>query len=168
MTSKSLTCGGAFASLAAMIAGVKTKPLKMIPDERGRLMEILRCDDEVFLKFGQAYVTSVYPGVVKAWHYHKIQTDTFACLRGLIKLVLFDPRDRSATKGEMNEFFIGESNRTLVQIPAGVYHGFKAVGTEEALVLNLPTEPYNRQQPDEYRLPPHDPSIPYDWALKEG
>ncbi len=150
-----------------MIAGVKTKPLKMIPDERGRLMEILRRDDELFTKFGQVYLTTVYPGVAKAWHYHKLQTDNFACLRGMIKLVLYDGREGSSTRGEVNEFFIGDENRTLVQIPAGVYHGFKGMGTIEALVLNIPTEPYNRQQPDEYRVAPFDKSIPYDWAIKE-
>jgi dTDP-4-dehydrorhamnose 3,5-epimerase len=150
-----------------MIAGVKTKPLKMIPDERGRLMEILRRDDELFAGFGQVYLTTVYPGVVKAWHYHKLQTDNFACLRGMIKLVLYDSREASATRGEVNEFFIGDENHVLVQIPAGVYHGFKGVGTVEAFVLNVPTEPYDHAQPDEYRLPPFDKTIPYDWAIKE-
>jgi dTDP-4-dehydrorhamnose 3,5-epimerase len=150
-----------------MITGVKTKSLKMIPDERGRLMEILRRDDELFVGFGQVYTTTAYPGVVKAWHYHKKQTDNFVCLRGMIKLVLYDNRDGSATRGEVNEFFIGDDNRLLVQIPAGVCHGFKGVGTIEAMVLNLPNEPYDSKTPDEYRLPPHDESIPYDWALKE-
>ena len=150
-----------------MIAGVKTKHLEMIPDERGRLMEILRCDDELFAKFGQVYITTTYPGVVKAWHYHKLQADHFVCLRGMIKLVLYDNRKESPTHGEVNEFYIGEHNRLLVQIPAGVYHGFKGIGTDEAMVLNIPTEPYNFKQPDEYRLPPQDKSVPYDWALKE-
>jgi dTDP-4-dehydrorhamnose 3,5-epimerase len=150
-----------------MILGVKTKPLQMHVDERGRLMEILRRDDEIYAGFGQVYITTVYPGVVKAWHYHKVQTDNFACLCGMIKLVLFDARETSPTRGEVNEFFIGDDNRLLVQIPPGVHHGFKGIGTLEAIVLNVPTEPYNHQQPDEYRLPPRDKSIPYDWALKE-
>ena len=150
-----------------MILGVKTKPLRMIPDERGRLMEILRNDEEVFAGFGQVYLTTVYPGVVKAWHFHRKQIDTFACLRGMIKLVLFDGRDGSPTRGEVNEFFIGDENHMLVQIPANVHHGFKGVTAVEALVLNVPTETYNRQQPDEFRLAYNDPSIPYDWAIKE-
>jgi len=150
-----------------MIVGVNTKQLKMNSDERGRLMEILRRDDEIYAKFGQVYITTAYPGVVKAWHFHKVQTDNFACLRGMIKLVLCDNRHDSPTRGKVNEFFIGDDNRLLVQIPPGVYHGFKGIGTTEALVLNVPTEPYNHQQPDEYRLPPRDKSIPYDWALKE-
>src|SRR2546428_521956 len=150
-----------------MIAGVKTKQLIMRPDERGRLMEILRRDDELYVGFGQVYITTAYPGVVKAWHYHQKQTDNFVCLRGMIKLVLFDDREASPTRGQINEFFLGDSNHLLVQIPAGVYHGFKSLGTEEAMVLNIPSEPYNYKQPDEYRLPPHDQSVPYDWALKE-
>jgi dTDP-4-dehydrorhamnose 3,5-epimerase len=150
-----------------MIAGVKTKPLRMHHDERGRLMEILRRDDELFGGFGQVYMTTAYPGVVKAWHYHRLQTDSFACLRGMIKLVLYDAREDSTTFGQVDEFFLGDENHTLVQIPSGVYHGFKGIGTEEAMVLNCPSEPYNAQQPDEHRLPPRDRSVPYDWALKE-
>jgi dTDP-4-dehydrorhamnose 3,5-epimerase len=139
----------------------------VMPDERGRLMEILRSDEELFVGFGQAYLTSVYPGVVKAWHFHKRQTDNFVCVRGMIKLVLFDDRDGSPTRGEVDEFFIGDENHTLVQIPTDVYHGFKGIGTEEALVLNLPNQLYDYHQPDEHRLPPDDPSVPYNWALRE-
>ncbi len=140
----------------------------MIPDERGRLMEILRADDPFFQKFGQAYITTVYSGVVKGWHFHKVQTDHFACLKGMIKLVLYDNREGSPTKGRVNQFFIGEHNNLLVTIPPGVLHGFKGVSEAEAIVLNLPTEPYNHAAPDEYRLDAHDPSIPYDWARKDG
>ncbi len=71
-----------------MISGVKIKDLKFIPDERGRLMEILRSDEEIFQKFGQIYMTTNYPGVVKAWHYHQKQTDNICCLKGMIKIVL--------------------------------------------------------------------------------
>ena len=149
------------------IQGVKTKQLKIIPDERGRLMEILRSDDPLFLKFGQVYMTTVYPGVVKAWHYHKLQTDTFAVLRGTLKLVIYDPREDSPSHGEIDEFFIGEHNPLLVQIPPMIYHGFKGVGTEEAIVLNCPNEPYNREAPDEYRLDAHTDEIPYDWTRKD-
>lgn len=80
-----------------MIDGVKVKKLKVIPDERGRLMEILRRDDEIFKKFGQVYATTAYPGVVKAWHYHKKQTDNFTCVSGAIRLALYDARPNSNT-----------------------------------------------------------------------
>lgn len=151
-----------------MIDGVKVKQLKVIPDERGRLMEILRIDDDLFDRFGQVYMTTAYPGVVKAWHYHKIQDDRFAVVKGMMKLVLFDDREDSSTRGEINEFFLGEYNPLLVRIPRGIYHGFKGIGEEEAIVINIPTEPYNREKPDEYRLDPHENDIPYDWGRRDG
>jgi dTDP-4-dehydrorhamnose 3,5-epimerase len=151
-----------------MIDGVKVKRLRVIPDERGRLMEILRADDPEFIAFGQVYMTTVRPGVVKAWHSHAKQTDSMTVVAGMAKIVLYDGRDRSPTKGEVNEFFVGEHNPILVQIPAGVQHGMKGIGEREAVIVNTVTVPYNHKQPDEYRLDPYDNDIPYDWALKEG
>ena len=155
-----------------MIKGVKTKKLRVIPDERGWLMEILRCDDEFFEKFGQVYITTAYPNVVKAWHYHKKQTDNFTCIKGVMKVALYDAREDSSTYKEVNEFFVGEKNPVLISVPPMVYHGFKAVGTETAYFLSIPTLPYNYEEPDEYRLPPDTKEIPYDWgllkALKHG
>jgi dTDP-4-dehydrorhamnose 3,5-epimerase len=150
------------------IEGVKTKPLRVIPDERGWLMEVLRADEsELFTKFGQVYISATYPGVVKAWHFHHKQVDNFACLAGMIKLVLIDTRDGSPTKDAVNEFFIGTEQRLLVQIPALVYHGWKCISTEMAMVLNVPTEPYHYQDPDEFRLEPHG-TLPYDWTRQDG
>ncbi len=151
-----------------MIEGVKVKKLKVIPDERGRLMEILRCDEEIFEKFGQVYLSTTYPGVVKGWHFHKVQTDNIACVKGMLKLVLFDNRDGSASSGEVNEFFIGEHNPMLVQVPRGVYHGWKCISGEEAMVINCPSEAYNYSQPDEYRVDPHNNDIPYKWERRDG
>ena len=151
-----------------MISGAKIKKLNPISDERGRVMEILRCDDEIFRKFGQVYITTAYPGVVKAWHYHKKQTDSFTVLHGMVKMVLYDARKNSSTKGELNEFFIGVHNPILLQIPPEVYHGFKCVSEYEAIMLNCPSESYNRKQPDEYRIPAHTKKIPYNWARKDG
>ena len=150
-----------------MIDGVKVKPLKVIPDERGRLMEMLRADDEVFEKFGQVYVTTTYPGVVKAWHKHMKQSDNMACVAGMIKIVLFDGRDGSKTPRELSEIYAGVHNPVLVHIPAGVYHGWKCISQEEAVVVNAPTEAYDREHPDEQRLDPHGDDIPYDWERKD-
>ncbi len=151
-----------------MIDGVKTKALRVIPDERGRVMEILRRDDELFQGFGQVYMTTTYPGVVKAWHKHEKQTDNIACLAGMIKMVVYDSRPGSPTRGEINQFYIGVHNPMLVQVPAGVYHGWMCVSEEEALIVNIPTEPYDRANPDEQRLDPHQNDIPYDWKRKDG
>ncbi|MFL6279950.1 MAG: dTDP-4-dehydrorhamnose 3,5-epimerase family protein, partial [Vicinamibacterales bacterium] len=82
------------------IDGVKVKPLRVVADARGWLMEILRGDDEsLFTRFGQVYVSATYPGVVKAWHYHRKQVDNFACVAGMVKLVLIDTRIGSRTEG---------------------------------------------------------------------
>ncbi|MEE8104358.1 MAG: dTDP-4-dehydrorhamnose 3,5-epimerase family protein [Planctomycetota bacterium] len=151
-----------------MIDGVSVKPLTMISDERGRLMEILRRDDEIFDGFGQVYMTTAYPGVVKGWHFHEKQTDYFTCVRGMMKLVLFDDREGSPTRGEVQEFFVGEHKPMLVKIPNLVLHGFKSIGEVEALIINTVTEPYDHKNPDEQRRPAHDPDIPYDWDRKDG
>lgn len=151
-----------------VIEGVEIKTLRLIADERGYLMEMFRCDDPIFEKFGQSYLTTCYPGVVKAWHYHKIQSDNFVCVKGMIKLALFDNREDSKTYKLVNEFFMGEKNLILIHIPPFVYHGFKAIGTEMAMIINHPTHPYNYQNPDEYRLPYNTEEIPYDWDIKMG
>ena len=151
-----------------LIDGVRVKQLKVIPDERGRLMEMLRRDDELFVEFGQTYLTTMFPGVTKAWHYHKLQHDHFVCVRGMIKLALYDEREGSPTKGVVNEFFLGDHNTQLVQIPPGVWHGFKNIGETESLIVNVVTKPYDPRQPDEYRLDPHQNHIPYSWARKDG
>ena len=150
------------------IDGVAIKQLRVIPDERGRLMEMLRSDDEVFERFGQSYVTTTYPGVVKAWHMHRKQDDNVVCVRGMIKLALYDGREGSSTKGEVMEIFLGEHRPLLVHIPREVYHGWKCVSGYEAYVVNMPTELYDYDEPDEYRLPFDTDEIPYDWDLKMG
>lgn len=151
-----------------MIEGVVVKPLRVVPDERGRVMEILRCDDAEFEKFGQCYCTTVRPGAVKAWHCHRLQTDNFAVVSGMAKVVLYDGRDGSPTRGELAELFAGMHNPILVHVPPGVYHGFKGISTDETVIVNCPTEPFGREQPDEVRLPAHGGPIPYDWSLKDG
>jgi dTDP-4-dehydrorhamnose 3,5-epimerase len=148
-----------------VIEGVVAKQLKQVADERGWLIEIMRSDWEQFQKFGQTYVTAAYPHVVKAWHMHKKQTDNIACVKGMIKLVLYDGREKSKTKGEINEFIIGEKNLLVVVVPPEVWHGFKTVSEDYALMLNVPTELYNYKEPDEHRLPPDTTEIPYDWKL---
>ena len=147
-----------------MIDGVKVKKLKIIPDERGRLMEILRRDDDLFEKFGQVYMTTAFPGVVKAWHYHRKQTDNFTCIRGKMRLGLYDSRKGSPTFDKTEEYIISLEEPLLVQIPPEVYHGFKCVGEEEAMVINTVTEPYDHDDPDEYRIDAFDNDIPFDWG----
>ncbi|MBU1863756.1 MAG: dTDP-4-dehydrorhamnose 3,5-epimerase family protein [Candidatus Omnitrophica bacterium] len=151
-----------------MIEGVHIKNLRVVPDERGRLMEVLRSDDSQFSKFGQVYITTAYPGVVKGWHYHKVQTDNFTCISGMTKLVLYDGRKKSKTHKEINEFFIGVHNPLLVTIPPYVFHGFKCISEQESVMINIPTEAYNYSEPDEFRVAPESSDIPYSWERKDG
>jgi dTDP-4-dehydrorhamnose 3,5-epimerase len=149
-----------------VIEGVAVKKLKVIPDERGYLMECLRSDDELFIKFGQMYMTTTLPGVVKGWHLHHVQWDNVVCFKGMIKLVLCDQREGSPTNGQIDEFFIGERDPMLVRVPPGVWHGWKCVSLEEAYIVNAPTEVFVYGAPDQDELPHDAPSIPYDWGAK--
>jgi len=146
-----------------MIDGVVVKQLTRHVDERGYLMEILRRDDELFREFGQAYVSACFPGIIKAWHCHRLQYDHFCCLAGNLKVGLYDDRPDSPTCGEAQAVVIGMLNPALICIPPLVWHGFMAVGDETAVVLNLPTELYNYREPDELRRDPFDPDIPFQW-----
>jgi len=107
-----------------------------------------------------------YPGVVKAWHYHKYQTDNFCVLSGMAKIGLYDDREDSPTRGETQSVVIGDDFPALVQIPPLVYHGQMCVGPSPSMLMNLPTLPYNYDEPDEMRRDPFDPEIPFDWLPK--
>jgi len=149
-----------------MIAGVKIRPLEIIPDERGMIMKMIRSDDEDFQGFGEIYFSVVYPNVVKGWHIHKKMTLNYAVIHGMVKLVLYDDRPRSPTKGEVQEMFLGPENYKLVTIPPMVWNGFKGIGTRPAIVANCATIPHD---PDEIqRLDPFNNKIPYDWGIKQG
>ena len=147
-----------------MIDGVEVITLKQICDERGRVMHMLRNDAPHFDKFGEIYFSTVYPGVVKAWHIHKKMTLNYAAIKGMIKLVLYDDRKGSKTKGELMELFVGENNYCLVKIPAMVWNGFKGIGTKEAIVANCSSIPHDPDEID--RKDPFTKDIPYDWNLK--
>lgn len=156
------------AGSAGLIDGVKVKAAKILPDERGRLGEILRNDDEIFEKFGQVYFTTTYPGVVKAWHWHKKQSDFFYVAKGTVKVALYDNRENSKTKGYVNQIYMSQYCPAILRIPPGVCHGWMCVGQDEAYIINLPTEVYDYRSPDEFRIPAHDNDIPYDWTRKDG
>jgi dTDP-4-dehydrorhamnose 3,5-epimerase len=149
-----------------LIDGVVVRTLKKNADERGYLMEILRADWEGFERFGQSYVSLNYPGVIRAWHYHKKQTDYFVCVAGMITVPLYDGRKESPTHGEINEFVMGNHNPLMVKIPPGVYHGYKTLGVTPSLLINLPTEVYDPKAPDEFREPWNTKMIPYNWEVE--
>lgn len=149
-----------------MIDGVKVVPLRQIVDERGKIMHMLKATDDHFIAFGEIYFSCAWPGTVKAWHIHTSMTVNNAVLQGHAKLVMYDLRDASPTKGELMEVFMGPDNYVLVQIPPGIANGYKAYGDEMVILANAATEPH---RPDEMlRMPFDTGDIPYDWELHHG
>ncbi len=148
----------------AAIEGVQVVPLRRIPDERGTIFHMLRADDPHFDRFGEIYFTSVYPGVVKGWHRHVEMTLNYACVFGRIKLVLYDDRDGSPSRGALREVFLGPDVYSLVVGPPGVWNGFKGMSEPYALVANCCTHPHDPGRTT--RLDPFDNDIPYDWGVR--
>ena len=149
-----------------MIADIEIIPLRQIPDERGKIMHMLRADAPHFEAFGEIYFATAHPGVIKGWHVHKRQTQNYAVLQGMAKIVLYDPREDSPTYGEIQEVFMGEDNYVLLKIPPGIINGWKGVGMKTVLLANCATEPHDPTEIE--RIDPFTPDIPYDWALKHG
>jgi len=149
-----------------MIEGVRIKQLRQIPDERGKIMHMMRNDDPEFISFGEIYFSWVNPGVIKGWHLHKKMTLNYAVPYGAIKLVLYDDRKTSPTHGEVQEIFLGPDNYCLVQIPPLVWNGFKGVGVTPSMVANCSTISHDPEEIE--RMSPFDKKIPYDWDIRHG
>jgi dTDP-4-dehydrorhamnose 3,5-epimerase len=148
------------------IEGLRVTPLRRIPDERGAVFHMLRADAAHFEAFGEIYFSMVYPGAIKAWHIHRRMTLNYAVPQGMVKLVCYDDREGSPTRGNVVEIHTGELDYQLVTIPPHVWNGFKGEGTVPALVANCATTPHD---PDEIeRMDPFTETIPYDWALRHG
>lgn len=147
-----------------MIEGVNVVPLTRIPDERGTVMHMLKRSDPHFLEFGEIYFSTVYPGAVKGWHLHRLMTLNYACVHGRIKLVLYDDREESPTRGELMELFLGPDDYSLVQIPPKLWNGFKGMGPHPAIVANCATHPHDPAQSE--RMDPFGNHIPYDWGVR--
>jgi dTDP-4-dehydrorhamnose 3,5-epimerase len=147
-----------------MIEGVQVIPLKRIPDERGTIYHMLKSTDPHFTKFGEIYFSTVYQGVVKGWHRHRNMTLNYACIHGRIKLVVFDEREGSSTRGELMEVFLGPDNYSLVVIPPGLWNGFKGMARDFSIVADCIDIPHS--EADSERIDPYKSHIPYDWATK--
>ncbi|MBI5405146.1 MAG: dTDP-4-dehydrorhamnose 3,5-epimerase family protein [Candidatus Kerfeldbacteria bacterium] len=148
------------------IDGVLITPLRRIPDERGMIMHMLRRDDPHFEEFGEIYFSTIYPGAIKAWHVHTKMALNYAVVSGSIKMVLYDNRPDSPTKGVLQEVFLGDANYALVHGPPLVVNGFKGVGTTMAIVANCATIPHDPKEIK--RIDPFTKDIPYDWSLRHG
>lgn len=149
-----------------MIQDVVVKQLVRHSDDRGFFMEILRDDDALLKRFGQASFSKSYPGVIKAFHYHELQDDLWFFPSGNAQVVLHDLRVSASTYGETNTFYMGEDNPLLLLIPIGVAHGYRVLGAEPAVIMYFTTMSYDRLRPDEFRVPWDDPTIGYDWTTK--
>lgn len=149
-----------------MIDGVQVIPLRRFPDERGTVLHMLKCTDPHFRGFGEIYFSTVYQGVVKGWHKHERMGLNYACIHGRIKLVLYDDRAGSATRGEFMEIFLGADNYSLVVIPENLWNGFKGMAPE-SIVANCATLPHDPERAGTRRIDPFDNDlIPYDWRLR--
>jgi dTDP-4-dehydrorhamnose 3,5-epimerase len=148
------------------IHDLRVTPLRRIPDERGAVFHMLREDDESFERFGEIYFSLVYPGVIKGWHLHHRMTLNYAVPVGMVKLVCYDDREGSPTRGAVQELHIGDLNYALVTIPPHVWNGFKGIGDRPALVANCATVAHDPSEIE--RLDPLAAQIPYDWSLRHG
>ena len=144
-----------------MIDGIKITPLKQIEDDRGKVMHMLRNDSANFVKFGEIYFSTVHPNKIKGWHIHKKMTLNYAVVQGKIELGLYDARPNSKTKGEIQEFFLSQSNYKLISVPPLVWNGFKGIGKQTAIVANCADLPYEDSEIE--RKSAFDKTIPYDW-----
>ena len=149
-----------------MIDGVKIVPLRQIVDERGKIMHMLKATDPHFAGFGEIYFSCAWPGAIKAWHIHQRMIVNNAVLSGRAKLVMYDLREGSPTRGQLQEVFFGEDNHCLVQIPPGIANGYKAYGDKQVILANCASLPHDPGEMLRRRF--DDPSIPYDWALRHA
>jgi dTDP-4-dehydrorhamnose 3,5-epimerase len=147
-----------------MIEGVKIIPLKQFPDERGKIMQMLKSTDPHFTKFGDMSFSIAFPGVVKGWHKRKTMTSNIAVPFGKVKWVLYDDRENSKTKGEVMEIFLGEDNYNLLSIPPGITSGYKTYGVTHSIVANCTNEAHD--DGGKINIDPFNNDIPYDWNLK--
>lgn len=148
--------------MESKIPGVVITPLRRIPDERGSIFHIMKCTEPEYEKFGEVYLSNAYPGVIKGWHLHTLQTQNYVVIRGMIKLVLIDKRE-NAPYSKIEEYFIGDLNYCRIKIPPGVANGYKCIGNEMCTVINVSDLPH---QPNEMiRIKPNDEEIGYSWDL---
>lgn len=134
-------------------AGVVIKDLELLEDDRGFLFEVIRASGQ---RLAQVSVSGLRSGVVKGFHLHREQTDHICCVEGSIRLVVYDPVQ---PKNSLSIYLSRESLKLVTIIP-GLWHGYKNIGTEMALMLNIPDKEYDKKNPDCDCLDPHES---FDW-----
>jgi len=148
------------------IHDVVVKKLVTHSDDRGYFREIVRADDHLLRQFGQSSITKTYPGVIKAFHWHLDQDDLWYVVDGMARVVLYDRRDGSPTKGVTQVIYAGEDNPVLILIPTGLAHGYQVLGPKPVVLFYHVTQVYDPKQPDEQRIPFDDPEIGFDWSIQ--
>jgi dTDP-4-dehydrorhamnose 3,5-epimerase len=149
-----------------MIDGVAIAELKQFHDDRGYLVEVLKEGTPLYRQVKQTTFTEAYPGTIKAFHWHKKQTDIWFFCRGMAQVVLYDLREESPTRGETQVVILGEKSPKLLSIPPGVAHGYRVLGNETACLFYHTTEAYDPKNPDEERVPWDDSGIGFDWTTQ--
>jgi len=148
------------------IEGLVLSELKQIPDDRGAVLHMMRCDSPEFVSFGECYFSEVLPGCVKAWKKHKIHTQNLSVPIGLVRLVVYDDREGSNSKGMIEEFKLGRPNNYFrLQIPPLLWYGFTCVSETAALIANCTDHPHD---PTESQVRDIDhPDMGYSWYKAE-
>jgi dTDP-4-dehydrorhamnose 3,5-epimerase len=150
------------------IEGVEIQPFDLWPDDRGYFLEVARLQQGLAADFPPA-TTQVsaalsYPGTIKAFHFHRYQTDLWVPAQGMFQVALVDMRPDSPTYGVKNTMYVGSLKPWQVLIPPGVGHGYKVVGESAAMLVYMTNQLYNPK--DEGRIPYNDSSVAYDWELQ--
>ena len=149
--------------IKSFIQGVEIIKKNQIVDDRGIILHMLRVDDKNYKKFGEIYFSTVNPNKIKAWHFHKLMTLNYAVVHGSIKLVLYDDRDESKTKGTIQEIILSNENHYLVSIPPKIWNGFCSSNNKHAILANCSDIPHDKEEI--IRLPFDDPKFPYKWKI---
>lgn len=153
----------------SQLEGVVSAPGIVHADHRGTLMELVNFDDPFWEEpVVYAYSFTVAPHRIKGWGMHKRQTDRYAVLAGRLRVVLYDARPDSPTFQQFAEFSFANEAMGFLRIPAGVWHADQNVGEEPCRVINFPTRPFDRDDPDKYRIDPASDEIPFDFTLRDG
>ncbi len=146
------------------IDGVIITELRQISDERGAVLHMLRCDAPEFVRFGECYFSEVLPGAIKAWKRHRAQTQHLAVPVGRIRLVIYDDRESSPTRGNLQVLELGRPDAYLrLRIPPGLWYGFACISATPALLANCADLPHDPA--DSELWPANDSTIPYAWVI---
>jgi dTDP-4-dehydrorhamnose 3,5-epimerase len=151
-----------------LIEGVRIQPFPVWPDDRGYFLEVARLQQGLVSDFPAAstQVSSAfnYPGIIKAFHYHKRQTDYWVPAAGLLQVALVDLRRESHSYGAKNTLYVGALRPWQLIIPPGVAHGYKVIGEQPSVLVYITNRIYDPK--DEGRIPYNETAIAYDWELQ--